>query len=109
MPKIYVSEKYKLEIFSFKNKMQPNPPYQPIIHPVGIKNTERWIIYRRLQELEIPCQCSTNQPLQVELSNPNAIAQLCHVVKQLTAPRSELVKWLDRCWKVESSKKITSN
>ena len=89
--------------------MQSNPPYQPIIHPVGIKNTERWGIYRRLQELEIPCKCSTNQPLQVELDNPNAIAQLCYVVKQLTAPRSELVEWLDQCWKIEIKTKLTLN
>lgn len=82
--------------------MKPNLPLQPIIHPVSIKNTERWSIYHRLQELEIPCKCSTNQPLQVELHNPSAIAQLCYVVKQLTAPRSELVGWLNQCWKIET-------
>lgn len=85
--------------------MKPGPHYQPIIHSVGIKNTERWSIYRRLQELEIPCQCSTNQPLEVELDTPSAIAQLCCVVKQLTASRSELVDWLDNCWKVKSSER----
>jgi hypothetical protein len=80
--------------------MKSSPPSQPIIHPVGIKNTERWGIYHRLQQLEIPCRCSTNQPLEVELDHPSAIAQLCYVVKQSTASRSELVDWLDDCWKI---------
>ena len=82
--------------------MKLSPANQPIIHPVGINNTERWSIYHRLQQLEIPCSCSTNQPLQVELNNPGAIAQLCFVVKQSTASRSELIDWLDDCWRIES-------
>ncbi len=77
---------------------------QPIIHPVGINNTERWSIYHRLQELEIPCSCLTNQPLQVELNNPSAIAQLCYVVKRSTASRSELIDWLDDCWRIKSDR-----
>lgn len=78
------------------------PANRPIIHPVGINNTERWSIYHRLQQLEIPCQCSTSLPLQVELSTPNSIAQLCSVVKQSTASRGELIDRLDRCWKLKS-------
>jgi hypothetical protein len=85
--------------------MKSSPANQPIIHPVGINNTERWSIYHRLQELEIPCSCLTNQPLQVELNNPNAIAQLCYVVKQSTASRSELIDWLDDCWRIESDRR----
>jgi hypothetical protein len=86
--------------------MKPNPPIGAIVHSVNIKNTERWSVYHRLQELEIPCKCSTNQPLQVELNNPNAIAQLCYVVKQSTASRSELIGWLNQCWKVRVSYKL---
>lgn len=82
--------------------MRSNSSNQPIIHSVNIKTMERWNIYHRLQELEIPCQCSTNQPLQVELDNPSAIAQLCFVVKRSTASRSELVDWLDDCWQIKS-------
>ena len=89
--------------------MKPSPLSKPLIHVVDIKNTERWSIYHRLQELKIPCQCSTNQPLQVELNNPSAIAQLCFVVKQLTASRSELIDWLDYCWKVESKQRKNLN
>ena len=82
--------------------MKSCSPFQPLVHPVDIKNTERWSIYRRLQELEIPCRCSTNQPLEVELDRPIAIAQLSYVVKRMTASRSELVNWLDDCWKIKS-------
>lgn len=82
--------------------MKSTPANQPIIHAVGINNTERWSIYHRLQELDIPCICSTSKPLKVQLDNPSAIAQLCSVVKQSTATRSELVDRLDRCWKIKS-------
>ena len=85
--------------------MKSSPPNQPIIHSVGIKNTERWSIYHRLQQLEIPCICSTNKPLQVQLDYPSAIAQLCSVVKHSTASRSELIAWLDDCWKIESKRR----
>ena len=85
--------------------MKSSPPSQPIIHALGIKNTERWSIYHRLQELEIPCQCATNRPLSVELDCPYAIAQLCFVVKRLTAPRSELIDCLYRCWKIKSKQR----
>lgn len=85
--------------------MELSPTNQPIIHSVGISSTERWSIYHRLQELEIPCNCSTNRPLQVELNHPNAIAQLCSVVKQSTASRNELIDWLDDCWRIKSQLK----
>ena len=84
--------------------MKPSPLSKPLIHVVDIKNMERWSIYHRLQELKIPCQCSIGRPLQVELDYPSAIAQLCFVVKQLTASRSELIDWLDFCWNMESRK-----
>lgn len=87
--------------------MKPSLPFQPIVHSVGIKDTERWNIYHRLQQLEIPCHCSTNQPLEVELNSPGAIAQLCFVVKQLTAPRNELIEWLNGCWEIETNSQRT--
>ena len=81
--------------------MKSSSPSQPIIYTIGIKHTERWSIYRRLTELEIPCQCVTNRPLSVELDCPYAIAQLNSVVKQLTASRSKLIDWLEKCWQIE--------
>lgn len=88
--------------------MKSSSPSQPIIYTIGIKNTGRWSIYHRLQELEIPCRCATNRPMEVELNCPYAIAQLCFVVKQLTAPRSELIDWLDRCWKIKTRQRKSS-
>ena len=85
--------------------MKLSPPNQPIVHPVSIKNTERWSVYHRLQELEIPCRCSTEQPLEVELDYPTAIAQLSCVVRRMTASRSELIDWLDDCWKIKSKRR----
>lgn len=84
--------------------MKSSLPFQPILHSVEIENTERWSLYHRLQELEIPCRCSTNRPLEVELDNPCAIAQLCFVTKQFTAPRNELIDWLDSCWRIKYKK-----
>lgn len=68
---------------------------------VAINRTERWEIYRRLQELQIPCQCSPNQPLRVQLDTCSAAIQLWSVVKQLTSSRSELLDWLKGCWQIE--------
>ncbi|MBE9047621.1 hypothetical protein IQ255_24990 [Pleurocapsales cyanobacterium LEGE 10410] len=82
--------------------MKLSPPSLAISHIVDIKDTQRWQIYRRLQELDISCRCSTNQPLIVEINSSSAIAQLTYVVRQLTASRSELIDWLNNCWQVES-------
>ena len=67
-------------------------------HVDTVNRSERWEIYHRLQELQIPCQCSPNQPLRVQLDHATAAIQLWSVVRQLTAPRSELISWLNLCW-----------
>jgi len=85
--------------------MKSTPTDRLIIHSVGINNTERWTIYHRLQELDIPCICSTNKPLKVQLDHPCAIAQLCSVVRQSTASRSELINRLEDCWELKSQRK----
>ena len=82
--------------------MKSSSSNQSIIHSVSIDRNARWSIYHRLQELDIPCICSTNKPLEVQLDYPNAIAQLCSVVKHSTASRDELIDWLDDCWKIKS-------
>lgn len=89
--------------------MKLSPPSPAIAHIVDIKDTQRWQIYRRLQELEIPCRCATNQPLVVEINSSTAIAQLTCVVQQYTAPRSELIDRLENCWNLKSSQKHKLN
>lgn len=67
---------------------------------IKINKSERWIVYRRLQELEIPCRCGTNQPLSYQLNDVTSAIQVWSVVRQLTVPRRELASWLECCWRI---------
>jgi len=60
---------------------------------------DRWQVYQRLQDLDIPCWCEPNQPLTVEISNPTAAVQLWSVMRQLTAVRQDLILTLNQCWR----------
>lgn len=80
--------------------MNPSFPVEPIVYCVEIEGTERWSIYRRLQELEISCQCSANNSLRIEIHNELEIVQLGCVIKQSTASRIELIDWLESCWQI---------
>ena len=66
-----------------------------------VKWAYRWDIFRRLQALEIDCQCSTNEPLLVNLHTPTTLVQIWSVVRQSTADRQQLIDWLDNCWYVQ--------
>ena len=66
---------------------------------VEVNWADRWQVYHRLQALAIPCWCATDQPLRVDITHVAAAVQLWSVMKQLTAPRQELVRELERCWK----------
>ena len=70
---------------------------------IEIAASDRWQVYRRLQELAIPCRCGTNQPLSAQIDGVSAAIQLWSVIRQLTAPRSELVYWLESCWQIRGS------
>jgi len=63
---------------------------------------ERWLVYHRLQELNIPCHCASNQPLTVSLRAPIQAIQLWSIIKQLRGSRQELVSWLNSCWQQEA-------
>ncbi|MEO0968766.1 MAG: Asr1405/Asl0597 family protein [Cyanobacteria bacterium J06639_18] len=65
---------------------------------VKVNRIDRWQVYRRLQELEIPCQCQTNQELTVEISNIATAVQVWSVVRQLNAERQDLIEILEECW-----------
>jgi len=62
---------------------------------------DRWAAYRRLQELDIPCQCTGHCPLKVCVNSATAAIQLWSVSQQLTASRQELVQWLQHCASLE--------
>jgi hypothetical protein len=78
---------------------------------------DRWHIYRRLQELKIPCQCSTGKPLTVTVDTPTAAIQVWSVTRtqslgfalpslrdatRTAIGRSQLVNWLDRCFTLQA-------
>ena len=69
-----------------------------IYQVVEVNYSDRWLAYRRLQELDIPCHCSANQSLTVALHSPIAAIQLWSINKQLTATRNDLIDWLHCCW-----------
>ncbi|MGA7936094.1 MAG: Asr1405/Asl0597 family protein [Kovacikia sp.] len=66
-----------------------------------ISRCDRWQAYQRFQELEIPCHCSAEGYLKVEVNTPLAALQVKSVVQQLTASRAELTDWLERCWQTK--------
>lgn len=66
-------------------------------HIVEVSWADRWLVYQRLQELDIPCWCETNQPLTVEISNVTVAVQLWSVMRQFTAGRQDLIWTLKQC------------
>ncbi|MBD2293832.1 hypothetical protein H6G06_10075 [Anabaena sphaerica FACHB-251] len=70
-----------------------------IKYVVEVNWADRWQVYQRLNELDIPCRCETNQPLQVEIANPQIAVQLWSVVRQFTASRQDLIGSLEDCWR----------
>lgn len=78
---------------------KPSSHPQALVSQVAkISRSDRWIVYRRLQELKIPCWCPDDGTLWVEIDNGIDAILLRSTVQQLVAPRQELVNWLDRCW-----------
>ncbi len=65
---------------------------------VEVNCVNRWQIYQRLQDLEIPCWCATNQPLRVRVVDVTTAIQLWSVSKQFKMSRRDLLCWLERCW-----------
>lgn len=63
-----------------------------------IQGVQRWNVYHRLQQLEIPCHCRPHHPLQVQIDTPTAAIQLWSVLQQLTANRQSHIQRLQRCW-----------
>ena len=70
---------------------------QVIAIPLG----DRWCIYRRLQELCIPCACLTDGSLRVNVNHGLALILVWSTVQHCIASRQELVGWLERCLHTE--------
>jgi hypothetical protein len=69
------------------------------IYTTEVDCQDRWQVYYRLQELDIPCQCASYQPLKVQIDHPLAAIQLWSVVQRVAAPRQQLADWLETCWR----------
>lgn len=83
--------------------MTSNSSEEPAIKTqIQVKQLERWQIYERLQELQIPCRCHCNQPLEVELETPLKVWQFWSVVWRVSASRESLSGYLDHCWRLPS-------
>lgn len=80
--------------------MNPADPELAVCEIVRVSWPDRWQVYRRLQELEIPCWCAVEQPLRTQIDTVKQAAQLISVLRQVSASRSELVQWLECCWRL---------
>lgn len=77
---------------------------------LSVKWAYRWEVFRRLKALGIDCQCSTNEPLLVDLYSPTTLVQIWSVIRQSSAEREQLIDWLDNCWCVKyEQSSITSS
>lgn len=71
--------------------------------PLDLERVATWEVYRRLQDLSIPCQCRVHQPLRASAATPLALAQIWSVVRTQTAPKADLIAHLSRCWQQRMS------
>ena len=78
--------------------MNPIEPKVEASLVVAVKPADRWQVYYRLQELDIHCGCSINQPLWVDVQSVTGAVQVWSVVRQLTASRRDLARHLERSW-----------
>jgi hypothetical protein len=60
--------------------------------------SDRWQVFHRLQELEIPCTYQPEAGLRVEISSPLGALQLWSVLRQLNTSPRQLAQWLETCW-----------
>ena len=65
---------------------------------VDIDRLVRWEVYRRLQELAIPCECRLNEPLRVRVDSAATALQLWCVIRAFAASRRDQADHLERCW-----------
>ncbi|MGF1480525.1 MAG: Asr1405/Asl0597 family protein [Cyanophyceae cyanobacterium] len=68
-----------------------------------IHRSDRWSVYRRLQELNISCWCPQDGTLWVEIDHCIDAILLRSTIQQFASTRYELTDWLERCWETESS------
>ena len=73
-------------------------PNSPPAETVTVDCCDRWQVYHRLQELEIPCQCGGFESLRVQIKTPADAIQLWSIVRRVSESRLVLADSLQRCW-----------
>lgn len=85
------------------NSAAPAPDWGQL---VSVHRCDRWSIYHRLQDLNIPCACPADGTLRVEVNHAVALLLVHSIVRQFITPRKETVDWLERCWVAQISCKV---
>ncbi len=78
---------------------QPNPHTADSDHIVRIPKRDRWRVCYRLRELQIPCHCAADGTLHVVVEHAMTLLLVRSTINQFTASRSDLLDWLERCWR----------
>ncbi len=81
--------------------MNQHPPSTAEGYLVSVARSDRWQIYHRLQDLQIPCTCTPDGLLRVSVNTCMSAVLVRSTVQQLICSRGELVDWLERCWRTK--------
>jgi hypothetical protein len=65
---------------------------------IDLDRISQWAVYRRLQELNLVCDCGCDRPLTVTIATPTAALQVWSVVQATTGAKAALTDHLARCW-----------
>ena len=81
------------------NPLQSPEDFLPLVVQITIiSRSERWMVSRRLSELDITSRCPSDGSLWVEVNNSLQAILIRTVVQHMLATRGEQIDWLDRCW-----------
>lgn len=69
---------------------------------VEIDCQNRWVIYHRLQELDIACDCSAYKPLTIQIDTLEKAIQLWSISRRVSQPHQQLIGELEKCWQLYS-------
>lgn len=72
-------------------------------HIVAVQRCDRWSVYHRLQDLDIPCVCPADGTLRVEVNHATALVLARSAIRQFITSRQDDVAWLERCWQTQVS------
>lgn len=79
------------------------PDQSPLVIAVtDLDPINRWIVYRRLQDLGLTCRYGRSHPLTVAISTPIDALLVWSVVQTTTQSKPALTDHLDRCWQQRS-------